>query len=90
MWNTTEEEVEHRRRLLRLAANGNVQASEELEQEYHVHVYSPAQLALYVPARVSLPGGVRRKIDSILDLEGDAVVAKRTSRLRPHPLKRTI
>ena len=45
MWNTMEEEVQHRRSLLRLAAKGNVQARKELEQEYHARVYSPAQLA---------------------------------------------
>ena len=35
MWNTMEDEVEHRRVLLRLAAKGNAQARKELEQEYH-------------------------------------------------------
>ena len=34
-WNTMEEEVEHRRLLLRLAAKGDVEARAELEQEYH-------------------------------------------------------
>ena len=45
MWNTMEEEVKHRRALLRLAAKGNVQARKELEQEYHASVYSAAQVA---------------------------------------------
>jgi hypothetical protein len=33
MWNTTEEEAERRRVLLKLAARGNAQARKELEQE---------------------------------------------------------
>jgi hypothetical protein len=71
MWNTMEEEVEHRRALLRLAAKGNVQAKKELEQEYHAHVYSPAQLAKYVPKmdKPVLSAAVQRALDNLMDVE---------------------
>ncbi len=71
MWNTMEEEVEHRRALLRLAAKGNVQARKELEQEYHAHVYSPAQLARYVPKvqKPALSAAVQRTLDNLMDAE---------------------
>ena len=71
MWNTIEEEVEHRRLLLRLAAKGNAQARKELEQEYHASVYSPAQLAKFVPkpAQPSLSGAVQRTLDTLVDIE---------------------
>ena len=74
MWNTIEEEVEHRRALLRLAAKGNAQARKELEQEYHAHVYSPAQLAKFIPkpAQPSLSGAVQRTLDNLADIELDA------------------
>ena len=74
MWNTLEEEVEHRRGLLRLAAKGNAQARKELEQEYHARVYSPAQLAKYIP-RVQQPvvsAAVQRTLDKLMDVELDA------------------
>ena len=74
MWNTVEEEVEHRRVLLRLAAKGNAQARKELEQEYHARVYSPAQLAKYIPKveQPVLSAAVQRTLDSIMDVELDA------------------
>ena len=75
MWNTMEEEVEHRRSLLRLAAKGNVQARKELEQEYHARVYSPAQLAKYTP-RIEQPvlsAAVQRTLDNLMDVEFDTV-----------------
>jgi hypothetical protein len=74
MWNTVEEEVEHRRVLLRLAAKGNAQARKELEQEYHARVYSPAQLAKYIPKveQPVLPAAVQRTLDSLMDVELDA------------------
>ena len=71
MWNTMEEEVEHRRALLRMAAKGNPQARKELEQEYHAKVYSPAQVAKYIP-RVEQPvlsAAVQRTLDSLMDVE---------------------
>jgi len=74
MWNTVEEEVEHRRSLLRLAAEGNALAKKELEQEYHARVYSPAQLAKYVP-KVEQPvvsAAVQRALDNLMDVELDA------------------
>jgi hypothetical protein len=73
MWNTMEEEVAHRRMLLRLAAKGNAQARKELEQEYHARVYSPAQLATYIP-RVNQPpvsAAVQRTLDTLMDVEFD-------------------
>ena len=73
MWNTMEEEVEHRRVLLRLAAKGNAQARKELEQEYHATVYSPSQLAKYIP-RVEQPAisaAVQRTLDHLMDVELD-------------------
>jgi hypothetical protein len=75
MWNTMEEEVEHRRVLLRLAAKGNAQARKELEQEYHAQVYSPAQLAKYVPQgkHPVLSAAVQRTLDNLLDVEFDVV-----------------
>ena len=75
MWNTMEEEVEHRRSLLRLAAKGNVQARKELEQEYHARVYSPAQLAKYTPRREQpvLSAAVQRTLDNLMDVEFDTV-----------------
>jgi hypothetical protein len=74
MWNTMEEEVEHRRVLLRLAAKGNAQARKELEQEYHAQVYSPAQLAKYVPKveQPVLSAAAQRTLDSLMDVELDA------------------
>ena len=68
MWNTTEEEAERRRVLLRLAAKGNAQARKELEQEYHAFVYTPAEAAKYVPKEhlACLPGSVQRKLDALL------------------------
>ena len=74
MWNTLEEEVEHRRVLLRLASKGNAQARKELEQEYHARVYSPAQLAKYIP-QVQQPvvsAAVQRTLDNLMDIELDA------------------
>ena len=75
MWNTMEEEIQHRRVLLRLAAKGNVQARKELEQEYHARVYSPAQLADFVPDRgqPSLSATVQRALDRLMDAELGAV-----------------
>jgi hypothetical protein len=74
MWNTVEEEVEHRRVLLRLAAKCNAQARKELEQEYHARVYSPAQLAKYIPKveQPVLSAAVQRTLDSLMDVELDA------------------
>ena len=74
MWNTMEDEVEHRRVLLRLAAKGNIQARKELEQEYHARVYTPAQLAGFVPklAQPSLSTAVQRTLDHLMDIELDA------------------
>jgi hypothetical protein len=73
MWNTMEEEVQHRRVLLRLAARGNVQARKELEQEYHARVYSPAQLAKFVPtAQPRLSAAVQRTLDNLMDQELEA------------------
>lgn len=74
MWNTMEDEVEHRRVLLRLAAKGNVQARKELEQEYHARVYTPAQLTGFVPklAQPSLSTAVQRTLDHLMDVELDA------------------
>jgi hypothetical protein len=66
-----EEEVEHRRLLLRLAAKGNAQARKELEQEYHARVYSPAQAAKYVPkvGPPVIPAAVQRTLDNLVDIE---------------------
>jgi hypothetical protein len=74
MWNTMEEEVEHRRALLRLAAKGNALAKKELEQEYHAHVYSPAQLAKYIPKAEQpvISAAVQRALDNLMDVELDA------------------
>jgi len=71
---TSNEEVEHRRVLLRLAAKGNVQARKELEEEYHACVYSASQLATYIPKveRTSLSAAVQRKLDSLFYVENDA------------------
>ena len=73
-WNTMEEEVEHRRLLLRLAAKGNVEARAELEREYHAQVYSSAQLAQYSP-QVEPPvisAAVQRALDNLMDVRLDA------------------
>ena len=71
---TSNQEVEQRRVLLRLAAKGNVRARKELAEEYHAHVYSPAQLARYIPKVEprNLPAAIQRKLDSLLDVEDDA------------------
>ena len=71
MWNTIDEEIEHRRVLLRLAANGNVEARKELEQEYHAQVYSAGQVAAYVPKhrQPSLSPAVQRTLDHLMDRE---------------------
>ena len=73
MWNTMEEEVEHRRVLLRLAAKGNAQARRELEQEYHASVYSPAQLAKYIPQveQPAISATVQRTLDNLMGVEFD-------------------
>ena len=73
MWNTMEEEVEHRRVLLRLAARGNAQARKELEQEYHASVYSPAQLAKYIPQveQPAISAAVQRTLDNLMGVEFD-------------------
>jgi len=42
-----QEELEYRRSLLRAAANGDVHAQEELEHEFHAHVYSPSERTAY-------------------------------------------
>ena len=75
MWNTMEEEVQHRRMLLRLAAKGNVQARKELEQEYHARVYTSAQLAKYIPRgeQPVLSAAVQRTLDNLMDVEFDTV-----------------
>jgi hypothetical protein len=74
MWNTIEEEVEHRRHLLRLAAKGNAEARAELEQEYHARVYSPAQLAKYIPQTGPpvISAAVQRTLDNLMDVQLDA------------------
>jgi hypothetical protein len=74
MWNSMEEEVEHRRLLLRLAAKGNADARRELEQEYHARVYSPAQLAKYVPqaGQPVVSAAVQRTLDKLMGVEVDA------------------
>ena len=68
MWNTTEEETERRRLLLKSAAKGNAQARRELEHEYHAFVYTPTEAAKYVPKEhlPCLPGSVQRKLDALL------------------------
>jgi hypothetical protein len=73
MWNTMEQEVEHRRVLLRLAAKGNAQARKELEQEYHASVYSPAQLANYIPQveQPAISAAVQRALDTLMGVELD-------------------
>ena len=70
MWNTTEEEAERRRLLLKLAARGNAEARKQLEQEYHATVYTPAQIAKYVPQAPYdlLPGSIQRKLDALLQV----------------------
>ena len=57
-----------------LAAKGNAQARKELEQEYHARVYSPAQLAKYIPKveQPVLSAAVQRTLDSLMDVELDA------------------
>jgi hypothetical protein len=74
MWNTLEQEVEHRRALLRQAAKGNAQARKELEQEYHARVYSPAQLAKYTPhvEQPVISAAVQRTLDNLMGIEFDA------------------
>ena len=71
---TTNEEAEHRRMLLRLAAKGNARARKELAEEYHAYVYSAAQIARYIPKiePISMSGAIQRKIDSLLNVENDA------------------
>jgi len=71
---TSNEEVEHRRVLLRLAAKGNVQARKELEEEYHACVYLASQLATYIPKveQTTLSAAVQRKLDSLFYVENDA------------------
>ena len=67
-------EAEHRRALLQLAAEGNAQARKELEEEYHAYVYSAAQAARYTPKidHPILPASLQRKFDSLFDVEIDA------------------
>ena len=65
---TAEEEMDYRRILLRLAAQGNARAIETLEREYHVRVYSTTQRARYIPKveRSCLSAAVQRKVDALL------------------------
>lgn len=74
MWNTIEEEVEHRRQLMRLAAKGNAQARAELEREYHARVYSAAQLATYIPQAEPpmVSAAVQRALDNLVDVQLEA------------------
>jgi hypothetical protein len=71
---TTDQEGEHRRALLRLAAKGNAQARKELAAEYHARVYSAAQLARYTPnvEQSTVSAAVQRTLDSLLDVGNDA------------------
>jgi len=68
VFSTTEEELEHRRVLLRLATRGNARARSELEHEYHARVYSAAQRAAFTPKvrRDRVSGAVQRKVDALL------------------------
>lgn len=68
-----EQELEYRRSLLRAAARGNACAQKELEEEYHVRVYSTSERASYKPRTEfeNLPASVRRKVDSLLDTRRD-------------------
>lgn len=68
-----EQELEYRRSLLRAAARGNTRAQKELEEEYHVRVYSTSERASYRPTTEleHLPASVRRKVDSFLDTHRD-------------------
>ena len=70
---TTEQELEHRRALIRLAARGNPQACKELAQEYHAFVYSAAQVAKYKPKgeQTIFPAKVQQKFDSLFYVEND-------------------
>lgn len=74
MWKTIEEEVEHRRLLLRLAAKGNAQAKAELEREYHARVYSAGQLATYIPQAETpvISAAVQRALDNLVDVQLEA------------------
>ena len=62
------EEREYRRILLRLAATGNVEATEKLAKEYHARIYSGFELSSFTPqvkpARLS--AGVQRRLDALL------------------------
>jgi hypothetical protein len=71
MWQTMDEEVQHRRLLLRLAAKGNAQARKELDQEYHAQVYPPDQVAKYVPkaGQPVLSAQVQRALDTLVDVK---------------------
>ncbi len=46
-----EEELDRRRSLFKAAAKGDVRAKQELEQEYHVRVYSPAERRAFLKRR---------------------------------------
>lgn len=73
----TDEEVEHRRVLLRLAGKGNARARKELEQEYHARVYSASQLGRYTPQieQATPSTEIQRTLDSLLDpdIRGDTL-----------------
>jgi hypothetical protein len=73
MRRTSDEEMEHRRLLLRLSAQGNIQARKELEQEYHARLYSAAQLANYTPtfSGSSFSSAAQRKVDRLLRGDDD-------------------
>ncbi len=43
------EELDRRRLLLQLARRGDILASKELDEEYHVRLYSPSERSEYKP-----------------------------------------
>jgi hypothetical protein len=63
-----DEEMEHRRILLRLAAKGDLQTRRELEEEeYHARLFSATELARYMPAAEEAlrAAAAQRKLDSL-------------------------
>ena len=66
---SVEGETEYRRSLLTEAATGSARAQQELDQEYHVRVYSAQERENYIPPSLphNLSPAMSRKIDSVVE-----------------------
>lgn len=64
-------EIEDRRSLLKAAAQGSISAKIQLQEEYHVRVYSASECASYAVTLRSdnISSAVRRKIERVTEID---------------------